>query len=111
MCDSFLEFRGPYTIRYYIYRLVEEYFNNLCLVFNPWRSFLAKANTLIEDLSDELANALHQIPHLNYMFQHVSSNFTYSTDIIQSGSILVLHVDCILQVPVMVHLLLYSICM
>lgn len=58
----------------------------------------------------ELANALHQIPHLNYMFQHVSSNFTYSTEYIQSVAFWAV---CLIAfyLFLMVHLLLYSICM
>ena len=47
----------------------------------------------------ELANALHQIPHLNYMFQHVSSNFTYSTEYIQSVAFWAVQLDCILSLP------------
>ena len=58
----------------------------------------------------QLANAIHQVPHLNYLFEHVSSNFSYSVAYVQGvafwGVCLVA-----LFLFIMVHCLCYSFCM
>ena len=58
----------------------------------------------------QLANGLHQIPHLNYQFEHVSSNFSFSVEYVQGvafwGVCLIA-----LFLFIIIHCLLYSLCM
>ncbi|KAI6647933.1 Protein tweety-like protein 3 [Oopsacas minuta] len=58
----------------------------------------------------ELASGLHQIPHLNYLFQHVSSNFTYSIEYVQGVAFWGV---CLIAIYLflMIHCIFYSLCM
>ena len=84
----------------------------LCSIPDGPLSELPECKCSFSDIyqTTELANALHQIPHLNYLFQHVPSNFTYSTEYIQGIAFWVVCL-IVLYLFLMVHLLLFSICM
>ena len=104
----------------FIYEISGEFFqlsivkimSALCSIPGGPLTELAECKCSFSDIyqTSELANALHQIPHLNYLFQHVSSNFTYSTEYAQGVAFWAVCFIA-LYIFLMVHLLLYSICM
>ena len=58
----------------------------------------------------QLANGLHQVPHLNYLLEHVSSNFSYSVEYVQGVAFWGV---CLIALFLFItlHCLFYSICM